>query len=342
MLTKRDVNLTLISSQSVHNKNLMKIFTDLEVLSIPTKTNFRGINHREIVIFQGSAGWSEFSPFLEYSDFECRSWLRASLEGAFTSWENLSKKRILINATLPKIDPIKVPDFLKNFPGVKVIKIKVDSFESDADLVEAALDYIPDAKIRLDVNGGWDLKNALLNLHDFHLRFGPVFEYIEQPVSDVSDLKKLKEEVPMKIAIDESIRKNLDSDMTQLKECADFAILKWQPVGGKASAKELAEKIGLPVVISSALESGIGLSHGLALASESKVNLACGLGTANLLEEDIVKEPLQIENGEIEVIPRTPDEKIIAKYRATEERRSWWLSRMNRVLESGGFDEYIN
>ena len=166
----------------------MKIFTDLEVLAIPTKTDFRGINLREIVIFQGSAGWSEFSPFLEYSDVECRSWLRASLESASSPWENLSKKRVSINATLPKIDPVKVPEFLKNFPGVKVIKIKVDSFESDADLVEAALEYIPDAKIRLDVNGGWDLKNALLNLHDFHLRFGPVFEYIEQPVMDTKDL----------------------------------------------------------------------------------------------------------------------------------------------------------
>jgi O-succinylbenzoate synthase len=130
--------------------------------------------------------------------------------------------------------------------------------------------------------------------------------------------------------------------MSELKASADVAILKWQPVGGASAAKELAEKIGLPVVISSALESGIGLSHGLALAGELGVDLACGLGTANLLESDIVNEPLTINNGEIEVIARTPDEKLIAKYRATEERRTWWIARINRVLESGGFDEYIN
>jgi O-succinylbenzoate synthase len=320
----------------------MKVFTDLEVLAIPTKTDFRGINIREVVIFRGSAGWSEFSPFLEYSDQECRSWLIAALEGANKPWGKLARKSININATLPKVNPERVPEILKNFPGVKVIKIKVDSFESDADLVEAALDYAPDAKIRLDVNGGWDLKHALLNLHDFHLRFGKVFDYIEQPVASIENLKKLKAEVPMKIAVDESIRKHLDSDMSQLKDCADIAILKWQPVGGAMAAKELASKIGLPVVISSALESGIGLSHGLALASSLDVDLDCGLGTANLLESDIVNEPLTINNGEIEVIARTPNEKLIAKYRGTEERRTWWIERINRVLESGGFDEYLN
>jgi O-succinylbenzoate synthase len=320
----------------------MKIFTDLEVLAIPTKTNFRGINSREIAIFRGSAGWSEFSPFIEYSDEECRSWMKAALEGANKPWGALVRSSININATLPKVKPEKVPEILKNFPGVKVIKIKVDSFEEDADLVDAALEYAPDARIRLDINGGWDLKHALLNLHDFHLRFGKVFDYIEQPVENVEDLKKLKAEVPMKIAVDETIRKHLNSDMSQLKECADIAIIKWQPVGGASEVKALSEKIGLPVVISSALESGIGLSHGLAIASELNVDLACGLGTANLLESDIVQEELTINNGEIEVMARTPDEKLVAKYRATEERRAWWIARMNRVLESGGFDEYIN
>jgi O-succinylbenzoate synthase len=320
----------------------MKVLKDLEVLAIPTKTNFRGINVREVVIFRGSAGWSEFSPFLEYSDEECKSWLKAALEGATKPWPNFSRKNIAINATLPKVKVDQVPQILSGFPGAKVIKIKIDSFEADADLVEAALDYSPDAKIRLDVNGGWSLKEALLNLHDFHLRFGKVFDYIEQPCNSVEDLKVLKSEIPIKIAVDESIRKNLNSNLAELKECADIAILKWQPVGGFTKAEEIAKAVGLPIVISSALESGIGLSHGLALAAAMNVDVACGLGTASLLIEDIVNEELEMKNGEIAVIPRTPNQKQIAKYRSSEERRAWWSARINRILESGEFDEYVN
>ena len=156
----------------------MKIFNDLEVVAIPTKTNFRGVTIREAVIFKGSHHWSEFSPFLEYSDEESKPWLQAALSAAYNSWPNLIKKRIPINATLPNVSVERVPEILSKYPGAKTIKIKVDSFEKDADLVEAALDYNPEAKIRLDINGGWDLKNALLNLHDFHLRFGPILNIL--------------------------------------------------------------------------------------------------------------------------------------------------------------------
>ena len=320
----------------------MKVLADLEVLSIPTKTDFRGIKNREMVIFRGTNHWSEFSPFLEYSDEESKSWLRAALSAANNPWPKLYRDAISINATLPKVPADQVAPILSAFPGVSTIKIKIDSFESDADLVEAALDFNPDAKIRLDINGGWDLKHALLNLHDFHLRFGKVFEYIEQPCNDLEDLKRLKAEIPMKIAVDESIRKNLNSNFTNFGEYADIAILKWQPLGGIESALKIAKEIGLPVVVSSALESGIGLSHGLALASSLDIEMACGLGTANLLNSDIVNEELAIENGKIKVIPRTPDEKLITKYRANDERRLWWINRIERVLASGGFDEYIN
>jgi O-succinylbenzoate synthase len=321
---------------------MLKIFQDLEVLSIPTTTNFRGINHRELVIFRGSSGWSEFSPFLEYEDGEAKSWLRASLEAAYKQPPKLYKDRININATLPKVKPENVGSILQKFSGVKSIKIKVDSFKEDADLVEAALEYSPDAKIRLDVNGGWDLKSALLNLHDFHLRFGPVFEYIEQPCNSIEDLKALRKEIPMKIAVDESIRKFIDSDHSELSECADFAIIKWQPSGGVSNSITLVNEIGLPVVISSALESGIGLSQGLNLASALSVELGCGLGTANLLTSDIVNEELEITNGQIRVEARTPNMEKVAKFRASDERRTWWINRIERIIKSGGFDEYLN
>ncbi len=313
-----------------------EIFQDFTVVAIPTKTSFRGITTREVALFRGPAGWSEFSPFLEYGRDESRRWLMAAVEAATHAWPEQKRTSIPINATLPRVAVDQVPRILKNFPGISTIKIKVDSFEKDADLVEAALEYAPDAKIRLDVNGGWTLPEALLNLHDFHLRFGAVFEYIEQPCESRADLAALKKEIPMKIAVDESIRKSLHEDFSTLNEIADVAIIKWAPSGGFAEAKKLIAAIGLPVVVSSALDTGIGISHGLALAgSLDTLDYACGLGTVSLFESDICTPAVTVANGEISIHRREPDPALLAKYRATGEREEWWKNRISQILEGG-------
>ena len=322
---------------------LGKVFQDLEILAIPTRTSFRGITSREVAIFRGSSGWSEFAPFIEYEAPEAKSWMQAALEAAYKPWPELRRDEIEINATLPRVTADRVPEILKRFPGVKTIKIKVDDFEVDSNLVEAALDLNPDAKIRLDVNGGWDLKQALLNLYNYHLRFGSVFEYIEQPVFELADLKVLKSEIPMKIAVDESIRKALDSDLSVLKDCADVAIIKWAPGGGFANTKKLIKEIGLPVVISSALDTGIGISHGLALAaSQESLEYACGLGTISLFESDICQTQNVMTDGKLKVIRAIPDQSLVEKYRASADRRLWWEERITKVISMGGFDEYLN
>ena len=294
--------------------HLEKIFNDLTVVAIPTRTNFRGVTIREAALFRGAAGWSEFSPFIEYSDVEAEQWLYAALEGANT----------------------RVPEILNRFPGAMTVKIKIDDFENDCELVEAALDFNPDFKIRLDVNGGWTLETALLNLYNYYLRFGKVFEYIEQPCLEIADLKELKKEIPMKIAIDESIRKALTSDFSGAKEFADIAIIKWAPSGGITRANKVIEKIGLPAVISSALDTGIGISHGLALAaSQSDLSFDCGLATSSLLESDVITPPLEITAGTIAVQRTSLDEKLAAKYLASADRRLWWQNRIERIWESG-------
>jgi O-succinylbenzoate synthase len=316
--------------------HLDKIFNDLTVVAIPTRTNFRGVTIREAALFRGAAGWSEFSPFIEYSDVEAEQWLYAALEGANTPWPELKRSSIGINATLPKVEIDRVPEILNRFPGAKTVKIKVDDFENDCELVEAALDFNPDFKIRLDVNGGWSLETALLNLYNYYLRFGKVFEYIEQPCLEIADLKELKKEIPMKIAIDESIRKALASDFSGADEFADIAIIKWAPSGGITRAKKLIEKIGLPAVISSALDTGIGISHGLALAaSQNTLDFDCGLATTSLLESDVITPPLEITAGTIAVNRSSPDEKLVAKYLASADRRLWWQNRIERIWESG-------
>lgn len=319
---------------------LSKIFSDFTVVSIPTRTNFRGINFREAALFQGPEGWSEFSPFLEYGAKEAKSWLMAAIEGAYQPWPTALRNEVQVNATLPRVAVDQVVQILDRFPGCKTVKIKVNDFVTDADLVEATLDHIPDAKIRLDVNGGWTLKEALLNLHDYHLRFGKVFEYVEQPCLDLSDLKKLKAEIPINIAVDESIRKYLDSDMRELRECADIAIIKWAPSGGIAAAQELISQIGLPTVVSSALDTGIGISHNVALASSlAELPFACGLGTVALLLDDIVLPALIPHEGKLKRERVVPDGVLLHKYRASQDRQLWWQDRTLEIWNGGLSDE---
>ena len=312
---------------------LQEIFPELTILSIPLRNQFRGINYREVALFKGPHGWSEFSPFLEYGIAEASVWLDAALEAANNPWPELHHKKIAINATLPAVAPKEVKAILQSFAGCKNVKIKVDDFENGSLLVEATLEQIPDAKIRLDVNGRWDQSSAISNLLEYHLRFGSIFEYVEQPCQSTSELAAVKAESPIPIAVDESIRKSLSSDLSVLKDIADVAILKWQPLGGFTFAHKIADKIGLPVVISSALETGIGISHGLALAASFKeADFACGLGTVALFESDICDPAVTAEGGFIEVARREPAG--LDKYQASAERVQWWNDRIVKILEA--------
>ena len=311
---------------------LEKYCPDLRVLSIPLRNKFRGITIREVAIFRGSAGWSEFSPFLEYDDVEASTWMEAALEAANTPWPALYRDRVAVNATLPIVEVDQVAGILERFPGTTTVKIKVNDFESGAMVVEEVLNINPEMKIRLDVNGGWDSETAISNLLEYHLRFGSVFDYVEQPCRTLAELRLVKAEVPIRIAADESIRKKFDSDFSNFAAYADVAILKWQPLGGFQRAHEIASEIGLPVVISSALETGIGISHGLALAASfSSKPLACGLGTVALFEGDICEPAVLPQDGYIEVKRREPD--LLERYLAAPERAEHWKRRIVRVLE---------
>ena len=309
---------------------------DFTVVSIPTTTNFRGINYREAALFRGEAGWSEFSPFLEYGAEESATWLKAAFEAAHQPWPELKRSAIPINATLPRVSPDRVSEILKFFPGCTTIKIKVDSFEADRELVAAALAYNPEAKIRIDVNGGWSREAALVNLSAFHNYFGEVFEYVEQPCDSLVDLADVKKRIPIKIAADEAIRKNLGSDFSALSEIADVAIVKWAPSGGITAARKLISEIGLPAVISSALDTGIGISHGLALAASlDQLDFACGLGTVALLESDICDPAVIVRNGAIDVARMVPTPALLAKYRAADDRQEWWKNRVAKIIDGG-------
>ena len=309
----------------------------LQVVSIPVKANFRGINFREIALFEGPAGWSEFSPFIEYSNKESSTWLKAAIEGATKEPPKPIRDQVEINATLPNVKVSEVKDLLAGFNGCNTIKIKINDFETDQALLIECLKEVPKAKFRLDVNGGWALEEAIANVQSYEKAFGSLIEYIEQPCPDFADLNSLRNSTGIKIAVDESIRKYLAGDLTKIKEVADIAIIKWAPTGGFDAALEVIEKIGLPVVISSALDSSVGISHGLSLA-EAVPNLygACGLGTVCLLEGDVTSNPLMPINGIIKNRKVIPDR--IEEFKAESGRQKWWQDRANAVYEGGNFE----
>ena len=309
----------------------------LQVVSIPVKANFRGINFREIALFEGPAGWSEFSPFIEYSNKESSTWLKAAIEGATKEPPKPIRDQVEINATLPNVKVNEVKELLAGFNGCNTIKIKINDFETDQALLIECLKEIPKAKFRLDVNGGWALEEAIANVQSYEKAFGSLIEYIEQPCTDFADLNSLRNSTGIKIAVDESIRKYLAGDLARIKEVADIAIIKWAPTGGIDAALEVIEKIGLPVVISSALDSSVGISHGLSLA-EAIPNLygACGLGTVCLFEGDVTSNPLMPINGIIKNRKVIPDR--IEEFKAESGRQKWWQDRANAVYEGGNFE----
>jgi len=307
---------------------------ELSVVSIPVKNNFRSVKYREIALFQGTEGWSEFSPFLEYSSAESAIWLKAAIEAATKPAPKPIRDLVEVNATLPNVNAQEVSSILKGFQGCSTVKIKINDFLNDHLILQEVLKVMPKAKFRLDINGGWQLEEAVANLKNYEQEFPGQIDYIEQPCTDLADIKSLRGKVNLKIAVDESIRKFLSSDLTKINEVADIAIIKWAPSGGISAALEIIEKIKLPVVISSALESSVGISHGVALASVVP-NLygACGLGTVALLEGDITSKPLIAENGFIQPRKTTPD--LIEQFSAEPARLIWWQDRVNEIFDRG-------
>lgn len=305
---------------------------ELQVVSIPVKNTFRGIKSREIALFEGPAGWSEFSPFLEYDNKQSATWMKAALEAATKPAPTPLRNEVMVNATLPNIKPGEVEKVLSNFDGCTTIKIKINDFMIDKELLIQSLKLVPNAKFRLDVNGGWTLDEAIVNLKNYEGEFAGLIDYVEQPCIDIADLKVVKNETGIKIAVDESIRKFLGSDLTKLKDVADIAVIKWAPSGGINAALDLIKQISLPVVVSSALDSSVGISHGLALACAIP-NLygACGLATVALLEGDVTSDSLLASKGVIANHKVTPDR--ISEFKVDNQRQKWWQDRADLIYE---------
>ena len=310
---------------------LKEILASLQVLSLPTRTNFRSVAKREIALFKGPNGWGEFSPFLEYDPEESSHWLGAGIEAAFGQLPAPIRDEIEINATLPAVDTkLDVEQILSWYPGTKVVKIKIGGdLASDIERIENTLSINPNFKIRLDVNGGWKVSQATESVARIIERVGiEKLEYIEQPVATLEELRELK--LPIPVVGDEVIRKAVDPFAIDLNGAVDILMLKVSPLGGINRALKIAAHHKLPVVVSSALESAVGISHGLKLAASlPELNFACGLGTGKLLTNDVADLP--IVNGRMKVAQVNPSGML--NFQAAPERISWWQQRIRDSFE---------
>lgn len=315
---------------------LDSILGSLRVVELATKTNFRGVTSREIALFEGPMGWGEFSPFLEYGYEESVPWLISAIEAACVKAPPQLRKEIVINATLPAIDnPAEIAQILDSFNGATAVKIKVGgSIQADLGRIACVRQLHPGARIRIDVNGLWSVAEA----HTFLDQVGEI-EYVEQPCATVEELRELKRLTSARIAGDEIIRKAKDPFSIDLTGAVDIVMLKVAPLGGITRAIEIANHYQLPVVVSSALESAVGIAYGLKLAgSLAHLDFASGLGTGSLLAVDIAHLP--IVNGRIQVQDVTPDDSVLNKLAVSDERFNWWKNRI-RMTWNAGAQSYI-
>lgn len=308
-------------------------------MALPLAARFRGIDVREAVVFEGPEGWTEFSPFGEYDDAEAATWLAAAIDFGWMPQPAPVRTEIRVNATVPAVAAASVPAILERFDGCRTAKVKVgEPGQRLADdiarvaAVRAAMGV--EGRIRVDANGAWNVDEAERALHalaEYDL------EYAEQPCATVDELAELRGRVKymgIPIAADESVRKAADPIAVARAGAADLLVVKAQPLGGVRRALAIVAEAGLPAVVSSALDTSVGLSMGVALAAAlPALDYDCGLGTSSLFAADIAAPALVPRGGVVHVGRVVPDAGLLAGHAASADRRDWWLARLSRCHE---------
>jgi len=315
-------------------------FDGARVYAIPMRTRFRGITVREGMLIEGPAGWGEFCPFVDYDDQVSESWLATAIEQCTIGWPEPLRDRIPINCTVPAVGPERAHEITAR-SGCRTAKIKIadhpDSLAEDLARVEAVRDALgPNGAIRVDANGVWDVDTAVAHIRLID-KAASGLEYVEQPCRTIEELAAVRRKVDVRIAADESIRRAEDPLRVAVAGAADIAVIKCTPLGGVCRSLRVAQAAGLPCVVSSALETSVGLAAQLALAAAlPELDHACGLGTLSLLEGDVVADPQSLRpvDGYLAVpkTPPTPDLALLDTYEmADTHHATWWRDRLGRV-----------
>lgn len=312
----------------------------LRVVALPMRVPFRGVTTREVALLEGPAGWGEFGPFLEYGPAESARWLASALESAYAAWPAPVRDLVPVNATVPAVPAAQVAQVLARFDGCTTAKVKVaergQSLADDLDRVAAVREVMGrGACVRVDANGGWSLPEALaavraLAAYDL--------EYVEQPCATVEDLAALRVDLAragldVPVAADESIRKAEDPLRVAREQAADLIVVKVAPLGGVGPALRIVQECGLPAVVSSAIDSSVGIAAGVALAAAlPELPFACGLGTVELLAADVTSDPLVPVAGALPVRRVAADPGLLERYAALPDRQAWWRGRLREAM----------
>ncbi|MBC2639362.1 MULTISPECIES: o-succinylbenzoate synthase [unclassified Rhodococcus (in: high G+C Gram-positive bacteria)] len=328
--------------------SVAEVLADAVVVSLPMRVRFRGITTREALLLRGPAGWGEFAPFPEYADDEAAHWLQSAIEDAWLGPPAAVRTRVPINATVPAVDADRVPDVLSRYPGARTAKVKVaergQTLADDVARVTAVRTLVPN--VRVDANGGWSVDEAEAALRALTAD-GPL-EYAEQPCASVPELVEIRRRLPgVRVAADESIRRADDPLKVVRAGGADVAVVKVAPLGGMRRLLSLADDLashGVPVVVSSALDTAVGIAAGVAAAAAlPELQFACGLGTGGLFEADVARgrEPV---DGALTVEAVVPDVERLTGLAASAERSGWWIERARRchgLLERRGVRFFV-
>ena len=313
------------------------LLSTARVVALPLVTRFRGIDVREALLLEGPAGWTEFAPFPEYHDDEASAWLAAAIDYGWNEPPTALRDTIMVNATVPAVDPDSVAAVLARFPGCRTAKVKVaasdQTLSQDVARVRAVRAALgPEGRVRLDANGGWNVDEAE---HAIHALAEFDLEYVEQPCATIADLAEIGVRIAymgIPIAADESVRRAEDPLAVARAGAADLLVIKAAPLGGIRRALAIVAEAGLPVNVSSALDTSVGLAMGAALAaSVPDLEYDCGLGTASLLAADVTRAPLLPRDGAIPVHRVRPDPELLDRHAASPERTEWWLERLGRA-----------
>lgn len=314
-----------------------EILAGAQPFAIGMVNEFRGTTVREGLLLDGPAGSAEFAPFTDYDDAACVPWLRAAVDTAIRNWPDPRRPLIEVNTTVPVVPPDAARAMVAA-SGCRTAKVKVGGPGTDPDADAARVAAVraglgSDGKIRVDANGTWTVAQARAAIAELSSAAGGL-EYVEQPCRTIDELADLHDAVDVPIAADESIRLESDPLEVARRGAADIAVIKVGPLGGVWHALTIAERAGLPVVVSSAVDTSVGLAAGLALAGAlPELPYACGLGTATLLSGDVTARTLTPTDGLLPVMPYAPapDPALVADHAMTPERERYWRDRIRRV-----------
>ena len=266
-------------------------------------------------------GWGEISPLpgfslesLDDAQAALLAWARAWREGANPALPDLpdlpsaafgiSCALAELDGSLPQEanyraaplctgDPDELFALLSAMPGEKVAKIKVGLYEAvrDGMVANLLLEAIPDLRLRLDANRAW----TPIKAQQFAKYVNPAYRnriaFLEEPCKTRDDSRAFARETGIAIAWDESLR---EADFEFVAEPGVSAVvIKPTLTGSLDKVREqvsAAHALGLTAVISSSIESSLGLTQLARIAAWLTPQTIPGLDTLSLMQTQLIRQ----------------------------------------------------